>query len=111
MSYIEEFCDSIAILNNGIVALHGDLRDIKREYPRDRLLVRTERADAVISDFGSSCTVTDNGSLLLRLSDPSDKKAAMARLVEKYDIDEVRDFEPSLNDIFVEYAGDAAKED
>ena len=111
MSYIEEFCDSIAILNNGIVALHGDLRDIKREYPRDRLLVRTERADAVISDFGSSCTVTDNGSLLIRLSDPSDKKAVMARLVEKYDIDEVRVFEPSLNDIFVEYAGDAAKED
>ncbi len=24
MSYIEEFCDSIAILNNGVVALHGD---------------------------------------------------------------------------------------
>ena len=30
MSYIEEFCDSIAILNNGVVALHGDLHDIKR---------------------------------------------------------------------------------
>ena len=67
MSYIEEFCDSIAILNQGTVALHGDLRDIKRDYPRDRL-------------------------------------------VEGYDIDEVRVFEPSLNDIFVQYAGDAPKE-
>ncbi|MEE1046316.1 MAG: ATP-binding cassette domain-containing protein [Clostridia bacterium] len=111
MSYIEEFCDSIAILNNGVVALHGDLHDIKRDYPRDRLVVRTESPDAIINVFGSSCTVMENGSLMLRLTDPSEKKATMIRLVENYDIDEVKVFEPSLNDIFVEYAGDAAQED
>ena len=110
MSYIEEFCDSIAILNNGVVALHGDLHDIKRDYPRDRLVVRTESPDAIINDFGSSCTVMENGSLMLRLTNPSEKKATMTRLVENYDVDEVKVFEPSLNDIFVEYAGDAAKE-
>ena len=106
MSYIEEFCDSIAILNNGVVALHGDLHDIKRDYPRDRLVVRTESPDAIISDFGASCTVMENGDLMIRLADPCEKKATMIRLVENYDIDEVRVFEPSLNDIFVEYAKD-----
>ena len=111
MSYIEEFCDSIAILNNGVVALHGDLHDIKRDYPRDRLVVRTESPGAIISDFGASCTVVENGDLMIRLADPCEKKATMTRLVENYDIDEVKVFEPSLNDIFVEYAGDAAKED
>ena len=111
MSYIEEFCDSIAILNNGVVALHGDLHDIKRDYPRDRLVVKTETSDAIIADFGSSCTVMENGDLMIRLADPCEKKATMTRLVENYDIDEVKVFEPSLNDIFVEYAGDAAKED
>ena len=110
MSYIEEFCDSIAILNKGVVALQGDLHDIKRDYPRNRLVVRTEAPDAVKADFGSSCTVTDNGNLMIRLADASEKKAVMTRLVENYDVDEVRVFEPSLNDIFVEYAGDAAKE-
>ena len=65
----------------------------------------------ILADFDSSCTVMENGNLLLRLSTPSDKKATMTRLVENYDIDEVKVFEPSLNDIFVEYAGDAAKED
>ena len=111
MSYIEEFCDSIAILNNGVVALHGDLHDIKRDYPRDRLVVKTETPDAIIADFGASCTVVDNGDLMIRLGSPSEKKATMTRLVENYDVDEVRVFEPSLNDIFVEYAGDAAQED
>ena len=111
MSYIEEFCDSIAILKNGVVALHGDLHDIKRDYPRDRLVVRTETPDAILADFGSACTVTENGDLMIRLRDASEKKAVMTRLVENYDIDEVKVFEPSLNDIFVEYAGDVVKED
>ena len=111
MSYIEEFCDSIAILNAGKVALHGDLHDIKRDYPRDRLIVRTEYPDRIIADFGSACTVGEHGELMIQLASADDKKATMKRLIENYDIDEVKVFEPSLNDIFVEYAGDAAKED
>ena len=111
MSYIEEFCDSIAILNNGRVALHGDLHDIKRDYPRDRLVVRTEKPEAIKADFGAVCTVDENGALMIQLRNADEKKAVMSRLAEKYDIDEVKVFEPSLNDIFVEYAGDAPKED
>ena len=111
MSYIEEFCDSIAILNAGKVALHGDLHDIKRDYPRDRLIVRTEYPDRIIADFGSACTVREHGELMIQLASADEKKAVMKRLIDNYDIDEVKVFEPSLNDIFVEYAGDAAKED
>ena len=111
MSYIEEFCDSIAILNQGQVVLHGDLHDIKRDYPRDRLVVRTENPDPILSAFGSACSRMENGSLMLCLSSPLEKKAIMAQLVEHYDIDEVKVFEPSLNDIFVEYAGNAPVED
>ncbi len=111
MSYIEEFCDSIAILNQGKVVLQGDLRDIKREYPRDRLVVCTRDAKNVAADFGAACTVAENGDLLIRLANPSEKKTVMSHLAENYDIDEVKVFEPSLNDIFVEFAGDGAKEE
>ena len=111
MSYIEEFCDSIAILNAGKVALHGDLHDIKRNYVRDRLVVRTEYPDKIRADFGTGCTVMDNGDLMIQLASADEKKAMMRQLVENYDIDEVKVFEPSLNDIFVEYAGHAVKED
>ena len=74
-------------------------------------VVRTETPDAIKADFGSSCTVMENGDLMIRLGSPSEKKTTMTRLVENYDIDEVKVFEPSLNDIFVEYAGDVAQED
>lgn len=104
MSYIEEFCDSIAIINAGKVVLSGDLHEIKRNYVRDRLVVRTTKPEQIQKDFGSACSGTDQGALLIRLDSPDDKQRTMQRLVENYDIDEVRVFEPSLNDIFVEYA-------
>ena len=104
MSYIEEFCDSIAILNAGKVVLHGDLREIKRNYVRDRLVVRTDNPEQIKADFKDGCTVQEDGSLILRLASPNDKQTAMKHLAEKYDIDEIKVFEPSLNDIFVEYA-------
>lgn len=110
MSYIEEFCDSIAIINKGVIVLHGDLRDIKRDYPRDRLVVRTQAPDAIRKDFGSVCSSTEDGGLMIHLSSPSEKQQIMMRITENYDIDEIKVFEPSLNDIFVEYAGDAPKE-
>lgn len=106
MSYIEEFCDSIAIINAGKVALYGDLHDIKRNYVRDRLVVSTVNPQKIQDDFRSACTVTDNGSLMIQLESPAEKQTVMKRLVDNYDIDEMKVFEPSLNDIFVEYAGE-----
>ncbi|MBQ8325079.1 MAG: ATP-binding cassette domain-containing protein [Clostridia bacterium] len=105
MSYIEEFCDHIAILNHGKVALTGDLRQIKHDYPRDRLVIRCDAPDKIMAEYGDACKATENGDLLLQLASPGDKQAAMAHLVQTYDVDEVKVFEPSLNDIFVEYAG------
>ena len=105
MSYIEEFCDSIAIINAGKVAISGDLHEIKRTYPRDKIVVSTRSPEKIKADLGDICTERDDGTLLIQLAAPSEKQAMMKRLVENYDIDEVKVFEPSLNDIFVEYAG------
>ena len=106
MSYIEEFCDSIAIINKGEVAITGDLAEIKRDYPRDRLALRSAQNAAIAAAFPGRTELAENGELILRLGDPGEKMAVMKKLSESFDIDEVRVFEPSLNDIFVEYAGD-----
>ena len=106
MNYIEEFCDSIAILNGGKIVLTGELHDIKRNYVRDRLIVRSENRAPIFSHFGDACTEQGNGSLLIKLKTPEEKQETMVWLTENCDIDEVKVFEPSLNDIFVEYAGE-----
>lgn len=55
MAYIEEFCDSIAILSAGRVAISGDLLEIKRNYVRDKLVVSTTKPERIKSDLGEAC--------------------------------------------------------
>ena len=106
MSYIEEFCDAIAIINRGAVALTGELYQIKREYPRDRLAIRSTQRDAIAADLPGRCEIRENGELIVKLRSPEEKMDMIRALSEKYDLDEARVYEPSLNDIFVQYAGE-----
>lgn len=106
MNYIEEFCDSIAILNSGTIVLQGGIHEIKHNYVRDKLVVRSDQADAIAQSLGSCCSRTNGRELMVRLKTAEDKRKVMQQLTEAYDIDEIRVFEPSLNDIFVEYAKD-----
>lgn len=110
MSYIEEFCDDIAILNKGKVALCGNLNEIKRDYVRDKLVVKSVDNDSIAKEFSDCSYYNDKNELIIKLRSVNDKKTVMSNLVAKYDIDEVKVYEPTLNDIFVEYAGDDAKE-
>lgn len=105
MNYIEEFCDSIAILNGGQIVLAGDLHEIKKNYPRNRLVIRSEQINDIVKEYGDACKLGDDGEIILTLNSPEDKKSIMKSLTDKYDIDEIKVYEPSLNDIFVEYAG------
>lgn len=105
MNYIEEFCDSIAILNGGQIVLSGDLHDIKKNYPRNRLVIRSEQINDIVKEYGDACKLGDDGEIILTLNSPEEKKNTMKALTDKYDIDEIKVYEPSLNDIFVEYAG------
>ncbi len=108
MNYIEEFCDSIAILNGGKVVLSGNLQEIKRAYPRDRLTVRSRQCGEICALLGERCTPDGPDGLLIRLDSPDDKPEVMRTLTERFDLDELRVFEPSLNDIFVSCATEKA---
>ena len=107
MHYIEEFCDSIAILNGGQVVLAGDIYDIKRNYPRNRLVIRSTEKDAIMGAYPDACKTCEDGSLLFTLASPDEKSRVMQKLAEAFDLDEVKVFEPTLNDIFVEYTENA----
>ena len=104
MNYVEEFCDHIAILNGGKIVLNGDLKAIKRDYPRNRLIVSSSQSDEIMAKYQGESQRLDQDTILLSLASPDDKSATMRQLVKKWDIDEIKVREPSLNDIFVQYA-------
>ena len=117
MSYVEEFCEEIAILNHGEVVLSGDLRDIKREFGRDRLALSSldentgdlaRRLQDMFSDLLEVEKVKKD-RVIIRKKNPDNKNAILARLLEQdVDLEFFGLYEPSLNDIFVEKAGDEA---
>ena len=106
MSYIEEFCDSIAIINSGKVVVKGDLYDIKRNYPRNKLVISSVQQKEIEEEYKGKCSYHDDGRFIVSLDNDDDKKSVMYDIVGKYDVDEIKVYEPSLNDIFVEYAKD-----
>lgn len=110
MNYMEEFCSEIAILNQGKIVLSGNIREIKRGYERNRLLISTRQAENV-RQWASALPAElvtqvgeQEGDLLVTLADVGQKDAFLSALTAQgFDIDGFRVYEPSLNDIFVSY--------
>lgn len=115
MSYVEEFCEDIVILKAGEVVLDGNLKEIKREFGKNRLMVQAlsispqELAFLMGDAFKDIVTVekVQKDRLILRENLEGAKPQILKRLLEyEVDLEYFGLFEPSLNDIFVEKAGD-----
>jgi len=111
MSYVEEFCDSIAILGEGKILLSGDLREIKRARARNKLVVSAGQPERIRAALGAACSEGERGELIVTLAAPGERQEMMRRLTEICELDAIRVYEPSLNDIFVEYTSDARGEE
>lgn len=114
-SYVEEFCDEIAILNHGEVVLAGNLREIKREFGRDRLMLSalnqtpSELAEMLVHTCSDLINVekVQKDKVIIRKKEDTDKNLILKSLLEQeIDLEFFGLYEPSLNDIFVERAGD-----
>ncbi|MDR1156692.1 MAG: ATP-binding cassette domain-containing protein [Oscillospiraceae bacterium] len=113
MNYIEEFCDQIAILNGGHIVLSGGIREIKRSYERNRLLLSGPALPAMrgyiqsaLSPLVKEMSETET-QLSVTLTSAQHKRDFISALVEQdLDFDMIQVYEPSLSDIFVEYTED-----
>ena len=117
MGYVEEFCEDIVILNHGNIVLDGNLRDIKKEFGKDRLVLSLtdrngEEAAAAAGEIFRDLAETEGlrrEQVILKLKEGSTKQMLLKRLAESdLDVERFGSYEPSLNDIFVESAGDEA---
>ncbi|MBE6015299.1 MAG: ATP-binding cassette domain-containing protein [Lachnospiraceae bacterium] len=118
MSYVEEFCDNISIINHGDVVLDGRLKEIKKEFGRNRLVIAAENytldelATKLTDEFSDVVSVDKKKKefLVLQMNDNVSKEGVLTRIVgsdirlERFGI-----YEPSLNDIFVAKAGEESE--
>lgn len=116
MSYVEEFCEDIVIINQGSVVLKGNLSAIKREFGKNQLvlsangisqadmeqLLRQQLADLV------EVTGRTKEDVIVRLLEGITKKQLFWRLaqMDELEMEHFEIYKPSLSDIFVAKVGE-----
>ena len=115
MSYVEEFCDNIAIINSGEVVLSGELKEIKKEYGKNRITLSAEnftpaelktKIEDNYSDFVDVCGLKKEYIILENKEGHTKEEFLKLILDSDIKLDKFGLYEPSLNDIFVSKVGE-----
>ena len=110
MSYVEEFCKDIVIINKGDVVLSGDLDNIKREFGKNQLVVSAvdktlDDLENIINEHMSDILEitgrTKEELIIKNVADVSRKQILSKFISENIEIERFETYKPSLNDIFV----------
>lgn len=102
MSYVESFCDDIAIIDHGQIILSGNLKEIKEERSQNRYAITSEdtNIELYLNDF-----VKKGNVYLVKIEE--DPMQMMRELIEKgIVIEAFSKYEPSLHEIFVSEVGE-----
>lgn len=116
MSYVEEFCEDIVIINHGEVVLSGHLDTIKRDFGKDQLVLSaldlspeefTDQLQSRLSDI-VQITGQTKEDVIVHLNEGVSRRELLAKLsqMEDISIEHFETYKPSLNDIFVARAGE-----
>lgn len=117
MSYVEEFCEDIAIINHGEVVLGGRLSEIKKEFGHNQLVLNADNYDSeqlseqLSSKFNDMVTVNKvrKDGCIIQCSGNTSRKELLKRLAEsEIEIERFETYKPSLNDIFIAKVGEEA---
>ena len=115
MPYVEEFCSHVCIINKGVIVLDGELPEIKKGYPRNRIRVvpgpetGLESLKKILQEASGGFIKNieeSRGGVVVTLRDESGKRPLLDYLNARGvcpDLFAVT--EPTLEEIFVEKAG------
>jgi len=108
MNTIEEFCENLLILNKGKTILQGNLREIKKGYGRNRLLLK---CDEDIKHLIEECNLKiENESaeeMNLMVKNQEEVNRLLKRITdENISLVKFELREPSLHEIFIEKVGE-----
>ena len=115
MNYVEEFCEDIVILHHGDVVLQGNLKQIKKEYGKNRIVLRALYPDAEQFRLLLETQCQDllhiyeekDGGFIVELQPYVNKRDVRTKMLElEVDLEAFQMYEASLTDIFVSKAGD-----
>jgi ABC-2 type transport system ATP-binding protein len=109
MDQVEKLCDSIALISRGKLLLSGSMREIKSQYPRNRLQVVFSGDDSFLRHPGVVEAKNYSGIAEIKLRDEAAAQAVLAEaLARGTTIQRFEVMEPTLEEIFIERVGGQA---
>jgi ABC-2 type transport system ATP-binding protein len=109
MDQVEKLCDSIALISRGKLLLSGSMREIKSQYPKNRLQVAFSGDDSFLRHPGVVESKSYSGIAEIKLRDEAAAQAVLAEaLARGTTIQRFEVMEPTLEEIFIERVGGQA---
>ncbi len=108
MPTIEEFCSDILILNKGKTVLQGNLKEIKKQYPSNRVKINVDNdIKTYIKEFDLEIENEANNNYMLKITDEEQAHKLLNKIINVgIKVDKFEIMKPTLNDIFIEKVGE-----
>jgi ABC-2 type transport system ATP-binding protein len=107
MDHVEELCENICVLNRSKTVLQGNLKEIKRSFPRERVLLETEQEVRGLDRIPGVVRVEpkENGMTELKIEKPEAAQEALKLAASQTIVHRFQVMEPTLNEIFIRTVG------
>ena len=111
MEQVEMICDNICLINKAEKVLEGNLKQIKKQYGKNTVLLDYEGEGGFIKSFPEIEKIDDYGKFMeIKLKEKADPQHLLSELVGKIKITKYEIREPTLNAIFIEKVGEKNEE-
>lgn len=111
MEQVEKLCDNICLIHKSKKVLDGSLREIKRGYGKNTVIVEYEGDDGFMRDERFIEAANNYGKYAeLKLKPGANSQDLLRSMVDRTTITRFEVGEPSLNEIFKEVVGQSVEE-
>lgn len=106
MDHVEELCENIVILHRSNTVMKGSLKEIKRSFPKERVILETEGEVTGLENIGGVRDVRRTAAgYELTISDVSAANDILAMASRQSTLTRFQVMEPTLNEIFIKSVG------
>jgi len=107
MEQVEQMCDDICLFNNGKVVLTGNLRQVKKEFGKNTVLIEFE-GDPGFLDELENVRINNRSTNFaeIRLLEGQNHQNILKKAMNASEIHKFQLVEPSLNEIFISTVGE-----
>ena len=106
MEHVEEFCEKLIILVHGKSILEGYLSDIKKEYQKKNIIIKSDITKKELEEIPGVLEVSENTNEYIVKVENEKVAPVIYKKLDKYNVTKFSLEDATLNEIFISKVGD-----